>query len=181
MPSDPATTQPCWSVCESDSASGWWPWNTRSTTVIASGPLTRTTARPAAPGAVAIAAMVSFVVNAVMRGSRAENESSRARERSPAREHSRELVLRPGGLRIVRRSDGHAFDEPRPERVRLHPLVGLQRDVDDPPFLRVQVLGDDLGLARQRLVGHPARQLLQLALALFPEVVDLQLEMVGRR
>ena len=67
------------------------------------------------------------------------------------------------------------LDQPRAERVRLDPRVGLERDVNDATLLRIQVVGDEFTVRAQRLVGQLARELLELRLTALPEVVDLEL------
>src|SRR5690349_24518910 len=104
---------------------------------MASAPLTRTTARPAAPGAVAIAAITSSSAYI-----HAPNERRRAFAKpgarwSPARKagvaagsvRSRALGVDGGGHR-------DAFDEPGAERVGLDPRVLPERHVHDAALLR---------------------------------------------
>jgi len=50
----------------------------------------------------------------------------------------------------------------------------------DSALLGIEVLGDDLAVGAERVLGQPARQLLELEFAPLPEVVDLELQVIGR-
>src|SRR5262245_53088324 len=109
---------------------------------MARGPLTRTTARPAAPPAVAMAAMVSS--SAIVDIGRwipllGQNEGA-----GPASEPGAGSALSAGlgvvsrTFRIVRGSDRQAFDHSVAQRVGLDARVVSQRHVHDAALLRVQ-------------------------------------------
>src|SRR5262245_26185095 len=168
------TAQPWCTVWLGASPSRVAPRNTASATSRASGPLTRSTASPATPGAVAIAAIVSS-----SGGMRLHDEAPGPRTGPALSRVKTGLVAFSRRLRLVGRSDRELFDQPVADGVGADPRILAQGDVNDPPLLRVQVLGEHFAAARHRVVGQGARQLLQLDLATVPEIVDLELHVIA--
>src|SRR5439155_13436587 len=125
------------------------PRKTASAISSARPPLTRSTASPALPGAVAMAAMVSSSAPCIT---------------LPVQ--TRLVVSSAFG--IVGGRDRQTFDHAVAERIGLDPRVLAQRDMDDAALLRVQVLGHGFVLLGDGFVGELAREPLQLFFAPFP-------------